>query len=238
MCINLFFMLSTIVCVWYKQNLDLRERLNMFRRGIKLGFKYRMISYCTWPQFTNLVAVTRVVVVYNVHMHHTVWAAKRVHACIYASFDWQTLTSSSVEFSVYMWVCVCVQHMHQHDKNKRGGSNIKMFPWKSCKLCGALNLFGCCCQANEVSEWGQPGGGRGQPRARAACQAAVLRGCRPGPTAALVRHSPLAWPGTQHIHLPHMNTKSGKSRFSPLYVWAACKKYAYWHVLSNLKTWK
>lgn len=83
-----------------------------------------------------------------------------------------------------------------------------MFPWKCCELYGALNLFGCCCQVNEVSEWGQPGGGRGQPRASAACQAAVLLCSRPGPAAALVRHSPLAWHGTQHTHLPHTNTHS------------------------------
>lgn len=29
---------------------------------------------------------------------------------------------------------------------------MKLFPWKSCKFYGALNLFGCCCQTNEV-EW-------------------------------------------------------------------------------------
>lgn len=58
---------------------------------------------------------------------------------------------------------------------------VKNIPMEWCELCGALNLFGCCCQANEVREWGQPGGGRGQPRASTACQAAVLQGSCPGP---------------------------------------------------------
>lgn len=136
--------------------MDLCERLILFRRGIKLGFKYRMMSYCTWPQFTNLVAVT-CLCFSTMNMHHSF--VSQMCAClhVYASFDClfvqtQTLILSSVEFTVYTSVCVCIQRIHQNDKNLRGGSNIKMFPWKSCKLYGALNLFGCCCQANEVSE--------------------------------------------------------------------------------------
>lgn len=82
-----------------------------------------------------------------------------------------------------------------------------MFPWKCCELYGALNLFGRSCQANEVSEWGRPGGGRGQPRASAACQAAVLRG--PSPRARLQLRCgaapPRQRPGTLRAHLPYMN---------------------------------
>lgn len=66
-------------------------------------------------------------------------------------------------------------------KGKRGDFFFFTFPWKCCELYDALNLFGRSCQANEVSEWGRPGGSRGQPRASYACQAAVLWGCNPQP---------------------------------------------------------
>lgn len=49
-----------------------------------------------------------------------------------------------------MWVCVCVQHIDQNDQKDVGGS--KNIPMERCELHDALNLFGCCCQANEVSE--------------------------------------------------------------------------------------
>lgn len=68
------------------------------------------------------------------------------------------------------------------EKRKRVVGGIKTFPWKCWERRGARNLFACCCQANEVSEWGQPGGGRGQPRASAVCQAAVEPHLPPTPT--------------------------------------------------------
>lgn len=105
-------------------------------------------------------------------------AGSDVHAWVCSNTNSNTLLSRCQ--------CLCGRVFVQSSyttltKERGGGGGGRMFPWKCCELHDALNLFGCSCQANEVSEWGRPGGGRGQPKASAACQAALLWDCSPGP---------------------------------------------------------
>lgn len=103
----------------------------------------------------------------------------KVHASLCMFLQTPKWTPALVDF---IWhVGVFVYNTQTIMTIKSGVGAVKKIPMERCELCGALNLFGCCCQANEVREWGQPGGGRGQPRASTACQAAVLQGSCPGP---------------------------------------------------------
>lgn len=78
----------------------------------------------TWLQLLVFVSLQ------CVHASYSMCSQKCACLHIYASFgclfvQTQTLTSSSLEFSVYTGECVCVQPIHRNDKNKRGGRTIK-----------------------------------------------------------------------------------------------------------------
>lgn len=136
-------------------------------------------------------------------------ACQRIHASCCPSVCSNTRSDTLLSRCQCLHVGVFVYSTYTNVTKGKGGGLFFFFltfPWKCCELYDALNLFSRSCQANEVSEWGRPGGGRGQPRASSACQAAVLWGCNPQPDCSS-GHSTAPWQCLAHT-APICHTKA------------------------------